>query len=232
MIIALNNKSNLLKEDYEKYLEDLSTVNTDHEMILCPSFINIPLTNIDNVLLGSQNVSATGIGAYTGEVTASQLKSYGVKYSIIGHSERRTLQKESLEDVFNKIKQCFENDIIPILCVGETKEERTSHRVEEVLEQEILSAVENISLEEQNQIIVAYEPIWSIGTGDIPTKEEVQEVLRFIKKYLPNAKLLYGGSVTDENVDVFKSIEEVDGFLLGGLSLKVNNLKKMIEKLN
>ena len=142
MIIALNNKSNLLKEDYEKYLEDLSTVNTDHEMILCPSFINIPLTNIDNVLLGSQNVSATGIGAYTGEVTASQLKSYGVKYSIIGHSERRTLQKESLEDVFNKIKQCFENDIIPILCVGETKEERTSHRVEEVLEQ-ILNKIWN-----------------------------------------------------------------------------------------
>ena len=231
MIIALNNKSNLGKDEYKNYLNELKNLETNHELILCPSLINISSTDIDNILLGAQNVSSTGIGAYTGEVSAEQLHSYGVKYAIVGHSERRSQQNESLEEIYNKINQCFENDIIPILCIGETKEEKEAHRVEEVLEKEILSAIENISLEEQHNLIVAYEPIWSIGTGDIPTGEEVEDILKFIKKYLPNTKLLYGGSVTDENVGIFSGIKEVDGFLLGGLSLKPDKLQKMIEQL-
>ena len=232
MIVALNNKCNLTKTEYLNYLNELKEVETPHQLILCPSFINLGLTNLDNISLGAQNVSTTSTGAYTGEVAAKQLKSYNVEYTIVGHSERRQYQHESLEEIVDKINQLFENDIIPILCIGETKEEKDSHRVEEVLEKELLSAIENLTKEQQEKIIVAYEPIWSIGTGNIPTKEEVEEVFKYIKQFLPNTKLLYGGSVTDENIDTFMSIKEIDGYLLGGLSLKIQNLKKMLNLLN
>ena len=232
MIVALNNKCNLTKTEYLNYLNELKEVETPHQLILCPSFINLGLTNLDNISLGAQNVSTTSTGAYTGEVAAKQLKSYNVEYTIVGHSERRQYQHESLEEIVDKINQLFENDIIPILCIGETKEEKDSHRVEEVLEKELLSAIENLTKDQQEKIIVAYEPIWSIGTGNIPTKEEVEEVFKYIKQFLPNTKLLYGGSVTDENIDTFMSIKEIDGYLLGGLSLKIQNLKKMLNLLN
>lgn len=232
MIIALNNKSNLDKKDMDKYIEDIKTIKTSHQLIVCPSFINIPLLNISNICLGAQNISSTDNGAYTGEISGEQLKSYGVDYCIIGHSERREYEKESLEDIKQKIKKALENDIIPILCIGETLNQRENNFVYKVLEEELLSATEDLKEEEKAKIIIAYEPIWSIGTGIIPTNKEIEDVFQFIKQNMPKSKVLYGGSANEQNIETLKRIPIIDGYLLGGLSLKIEKLKLFIEKLD
>ena len=231
MIIALNNKSNLTKNEFIKYLENLSTIESKHKIVLCPSSINIPLFNIDNVLLGAQNVSNNLAGAHTGEINSKQLKSYNVKYCLVGHSERREEQNITSEDTNKKINLLLDDNIIPILCVGETKEQRIHKNYKAVIKEEILTALKDLTEEEIKKLIIAYEPIYSIGTGVLPKNSEIQEVLNIIKKILPDNKILYGGSVDDDNVDTLKEIEDIDGFLLGGLSLKVDKLKRLLEKI-
>jgi triosephosphate isomerase len=231
MIVALNNKSNLTKQEFLQYNKKLSKLETKHKVILCPSSINIPLFSASNVVLGAQNVSNNDAGAHTGEINAKQLKSYHVKYCIVGHSERREEQHITSQDTNKKIKQLLEEDIIPILCVGETKEQRIHKNYKSVIREEILTAIKDLSESEIKKIIIAYEPIYSIGTGIVPTNEEIKEVFNIIKKILPDNKILYGGSANDENVDTLKEIEEIDGYLLGGLSLKIDKLKIFIEKL-
>lgn len=225
MIIALNNKSNLEKNEFINYLSELKNIKTNDTLILCPTYLNIPLVNID-ILLGSQNVSNKDNGAYTGEISATQLKQFGVKYAIVGHSERREYQKETNEDIKEKINKLIENGITPILCIGESKEERENNTYKEVLKEE-LSILDNTS-----NVIIAYEPIWSIGTGIIPTNEEIIEVFTLIKSILPNNKVLYGGSANVDNIDTLKQIDLIDGYLLGGLSLKPEKLQIFLDKLN
>jgi len=229
MIIALNNKSNLNKHEFEKYLIDLNTINTNHKLILCPNYLNISSFTSNNISLGSQNVSSNNSGPYTGEISARELKSYNVEYSIVGHSERRNI--ESNEEIFNKVVRLLENNIIPILCIGETKEEKENNKVEEVLSNQ-LKLMLNIKEEYRSKIILAYEPRFSIGTGIIPTNEEITNTINYIKTILPNNKVLYGGSANEENIDTLKQITNIDGYLLGGLSLKIDKLKVFLDKLN
>lgn len=232
MIIALNNKSNLEKEEFKKYLEELKTIETTETLILCPTFLNISMVSNSNIKLGSQNVSVSDNGAYTGEISASQLKSYQVEYAIVGHSERREYQRETNEEINKKIKQLFKNDITPILCIGETLEERKQNKVNEVLEEELTIATRDLTEEEKKRLIIAYEPIWSIGTGVIPTNEQIEEVFQEIKRLVPASYILYGGSANEENIDQLKQIPSINGYLLGGLSLKADKLKVFIEKLH
>ena len=227
MIIVLNNKSNFTKEEFNNYLVELKKVNTDFPMILCPTFMNIPLVDSNEFILASQDVSPYEDGSHTGEVSARQLKDLGVKYSLVGHSERREFESE--EELYLEIKQLFKENLIPILCIGETKEERDNNLVKEVLNKQLENVVNK--LEEQEKLIIAYEPVWSIGTGIIPSNEEIEEVLTYIKSYLPNTKILYGGSVNEENIDTLKEISLVDGYLLGGLSLDPKRLQKFLDKL-
>lgn len=168
MIIALNNKSNLTKEEFLKYQEDIQKLNfRTSNVILIPSNIYLAAANIPNISLGSQNVSMYEMGPHTGEVSASQLRQLGVSYCLVGHSERRKEQHETNIEIRNKIKNLLNQGIIPILCIGETKEEKnTAHTV---IYQELQEALIGLTEEELKKVIIAYEPVWSIGTGLIPT---------------------------------------------------------------
>ena len=230
MIIALNNKCNLLRDEFNSYINELYKLDNS-DIILIPSTINIPLVDPEKIVLGAQNVSRDGIGPHTGEVSAKQLKSYGVKYCLVGHSERRIEQKETNYDCAEKIKMLLNEGIIPILCVGENLEDRKSNNYKEYINNEIIKATGELNSEEVEKLVVAYEPIYSIGTGIIPTNEEIEEVFSIIKETLPSNKLLYGGSVNDDNVSILKNTNNIDGFLIGGLSLEVDKLNNFIGKL-
>lgn len=229
MIVALNNKSNLDKNAYKDYLERLNKVETDFELILCPTHLNIANTELVKAKLGAENVSSRKDGAYTGEVSASQLKSYDVEYTIVGHSERREYQKETFEDINEKVKRLFEENITPILCIGESKEQRENIDFKAFLEEEITTALAGLTEEQKSKVIIAYEPIWSIGTGIIPTEEQIIDVFDFIKEKLPTTKVLYGGSANVNNIEMLNTIKQIDGYLLGGLSLKPEELQTFLD---
>lgn len=230
MIIALNNKSNLTKEEFLKYQEDIQKLNfRTSNVILIPSNIYLATANIPNISLGSQNVSMYEMGPHTGEVSASQLRQLGVSYCLVGHSERRKEQHETNIEIRNKIKNLLNQGIIPILCIGETKEEKnTAHTV---IYQELQEALIGLTEEELKKVIIAYEPVWSIGTGLIPTSTEIESIVTKIKETYPKNLVLYGGSVTLENIEKLTQENAVDGYLLGGLSLQLDKVQKLIDKI-
>lgn len=231
MIVALNNKCNLTKDEFNNYIGELNNIKSNHQLILCPTYLHISnCNNLNGIDLGAQNVSCNTKGAHTGEVSAEQLKSFGVSYCIVGHSERRAEEKETNEEIKEKIIRLFEMGITPILCIGESREEREANTYKEVIREELSVALDSLSPEQKDKVIIAYEPIWSIGTGLIPTNEEIAEVNEFIKaKY--NNKVLYGGSANDGNIDELKKVSSIDGYLVGGLSLKPTNLQAFVNKL-
>ena len=230
MIIALNNKSNLTKEEFLKYQEDIQKLSfKTSNVILIPSNIYLAAANIPNISLGSQNVSMYEMGPHTGEVSASQLRQLGVSYCLVGHSERRKEQHETNIEIRNKIKNLLNQGIIPILCIGETKEEKnTAHTV---IYQELQEALIGLPAEELKKVIIAYEPVWSIGTGLIPTSTEIESIVTKIKETYPNNLVLYGGSVTLENIEKLTQENAVDGYLLGGLSLQLDKVQILIDKI-
>ena len=228
MIVVLNNKSNLDKKEFMEYQNELKKIESSHQLVICPSQIYLNSIDLPTFDLGSQNVSSYHQGAYTGEIYAHQLKSLDVKYCLVGHSERRKYQRETNKDINEKIKRLLKEEITPILCVGETKEQKDSKRTKSVLLSELNECLSGIN---NNDIIIAYEPIWAIGTGITPTKDEVEDVLKEIKKVYQKNKLIYGGSLNQENIVEFKTSDLIDGYLLGGLSLKPQELKDFISKI-
>ena len=228
MIVVLNNKSNLDKKEFMEYQNELKKIESSHQLVICPSQVYLNSIDLPTFDLGSQNVSSYHQGAYTGEIYAHQLKSLDVKYCLVGHSERRKYQRETNKDINEKIKRLLEEEITPILCIGETKEQKDSKRTKSVLLSELNECLSGIN---NNDIIIAYEPIWAIGTGITPTKDEVEDVFKEIKKVYLKNKLIYGGSLNQENIVEFKTSDLIDGYLLGGLSLKPQELKDFISKI-
>lgn len=224
MIVVLNNKSNLNREQFFNYQGQLETITSNHKLVVCPSNVYLADFSLKNFSLGVQNVSPYEEGAYTGEIAASQLKSLGVSYALVGHSERRLYFHETEEDFKNKIETLLKYGIKPILCIGQKNQQDGLEIVESQLE--ILHKIK-----QNEQVIIAYEPIWAIGTGQIPTIEEVERVVLLIKEKFPHHCILYGGSVNENNICNLKS-NLLDGYLLGGLSLKPNSLKKFLNQLN
>lgn len=227
MKIILNNKCNLILDEFIKYQTHLADIKSKHELILCPPIIYLSKFYLENFKLGSQNVGNNYEGAYTGEISASQLKALGVSYCIVGHSERRKYQKETNLEISQKINMLLDNNIIPILCVGENKAEKEANLTNIKIINEIKDCLKDV--DDISKVIIAYEPIWAIGTGLVPTMEEIDNVLRRIKSDYPQNELIYGGSLSPKNIEEINKSTYIDGYLLGGLSLKYDQLKEFLE---
>lgn len=221
--------------------EKIKENTPDVEIVICPPFTSIELAGelIKNSIihLGAQNMHAEVEGAFTGEVSAKMLKSFGVEYVILGHSERRSYFKESDDFINQKIKRAIEFNLKPIFCLGETLEEREAGKTFKVVENQLMSGLAGISRFELENIVIAYEPVWAIGTGKTATPEQAQEVHSFLREMLARiydseisnrVKILYGGSVKPENArDLFKQ-PDIDGGLIGGACLKADSFYQII----
>ena len=202
------------------------------EVVVCPPFVYIPL--LKGITLGAENVYSEEKGAFTGEVSPLMLKNLGVEYVIIGHSERRKFFGETDELINKKIKKSLEDGLKVIFCIGETEEERNAGRKNEVLERQIkngLAGVEN--LEDVN---IAYEPVWAIGTGNNCSVEETKQSINFIRKLLAlsnaeGCRILYGGSVKSENSGPYVKDALANGLLVGGASLNAEEFVKIIKSI-
>lgn len=210
--------------------------NVSAEVVICPPFVFVSLLN--GLTIGAQNVFYEEKGSFTGEVSADMLKDLGVEYVIIGHSERRKHFGETDEIINKKIKKALESGLKIIFCVGETQEEYDTGKTSEVLERQIKRGLEGIdSLEDIN---IAYEPVWAIGTGNNCSVEEASSSIKFIKKELAlsgvpsgsvgqNVRVLYGGSVKSENSGAYIKEAGANGLLVGGASLEVEEFIKIIK---
>ena len=192
----------------------------------------------ENLRIGAQNMHFSDEGAYTGEVSAPMLKSIDVSYVIIGHSERRAMFNETDEDVNKKLLKAYEYEITPILCVGESLEQRESGQTEAVLSKQLEIDLKNLSEEQVKELVIAYEPIWAIGTGRTATSEVANETCGFVRAKVAQmygqaaadaVRIQYGGSVKLSNIDELMSMPEIDGALIGGASLKADDFVKLVE---
>ena len=242
-IIAGNWKMNMLPNEAIDFIHELTPLvkNAKNEVILCVPYIDLfyALLNTQgtNIKIGAQNMHWEEKGAYTGEVSAQMLKSIGVKYVIIGHSERRQYFAETDESVNKKIKSALACDLKPIVCVGETLKQREDGQTEEVVTKQIEKAFEGISPEYLDKIIIAYEPIWAIGTGKTATSEQANDAIKSIRdkicqiygQNVANGVIIqYGGSVKSNNAKELFEMSDIDGGLVGGASLKPDEFAKIV----
>lgn len=228
MLIVLNNKCHFSKKEYIKYLAELKKINPrTNQIIICPPMAYLSLTNPNHFKIGSQNVSKNSYGSYTGEISAEQLKSLGVTYCIVGHHERRKLS-ESINDLKEKISQLLKQGITPIVCVGETIEERAQGLAEKKIIGELKKIIKDFSKKEQEKLIIAYEPIWTIGSNKIISKEDLEKTVKTIKKIMPNNSILYGGGITEYNIILLKN-SSLNGYLVGTLSLSIDKVKAFLD---
>ncbi len=234
-VIAGNWKMNKNPEEAKKYLEEFIPLvkDTSAEVILCAPYLDLKCmvkhTNGSNVKIGAQNMHWEETGAYTGEISGSMLKSIGVEYVIIGHSERRGYFAETDETVNKKIKAAFANELKPIVCVGETLEEREQGKTKEIITTQTRLALEGLTNEQVENTIIAYEPIWAIGTGKTATSEDANNSIKEIRDEIckiygqmtsERVIIQYGGSVKPTNAKELFNTSDIDGALVGGASLK------------
>lgn len=210
-------------------------------VVICPSspYLSALVTkskadNLSNAIhVGAQNISEYESGAYTGEISTQMLQELGVKFVIIGHSERRSLFHESSIQVAHKVNAALNAGLTPILCIGESETERATEQTEAVLSSQIQPVIDEVGIEKFNDVVIAYEPVWAIGTGKTASSEMAQETHQFIRNFLAKANeaiaakvpLLYGGSVNAPNCEELFAQPDIDGGLIGGASLQVDQFK-------
>ena len=217
--------------------------NQNIDVVLCPAFTalsEVQETLGDSVIrLGAQDVYWEDQGAFTGELSAKMLKDVGCSFVIIGHSERRKYFAETNETVNKKIRAVLDNGLTPIVCVGETLEEREANKTFDVLEDHLKNGLKNISAENVLKLVLAYEPVWAIGTGKTATPEQAQEAHKFIRDLLSklynkevaqSLRIQYGGSVKPENITELIMQPDIDGALVGGASLKIDSFAEIVRK--
>jgi triosephosphate isomerase (TIM) len=245
LIIAGNWKMNKTVAEALDLVQGLKrelTAVKELDVVVCPPFTALESVSkaiLDsNIRLGAQNMSEHTGGAYTGEVAAAMLKEFSVRYVILGHSERRLYQKEPDALIARKALAAHAASIKPIVCVGETLEERESGRTEKVVGTQLEGSLAGLSKDQMQETIVAYEPVWAIGTGRNATPQQAQDVLNFIRRTLGSlfddtvakrVRIQYGGSVKPSNARELMSQADVDGALVGGASLEVRSFSDIIK---
>lgn len=215
--IVANWKMNGSKELFHKYNNAFGNYE---KLIVCPPFVY--LGESTKLAMGAQNVHQQSKGAYTGEVSAQMLADLGIKYCLVGHSERRQYFGETNAIVRVKAQACLETAITPIICIGETLEQYQADKTFQVLEEQL-----NECLPNKSSFWIAYEPVWAIGTGKTPTMDEISAVHLRLREKLPSTTLLYGGSVNSDNAEAIFAIPNVDGALVGGASLDIAAIEKI-----
>ena len=232
--LMLNQKSGLLYGDIETYVTNLKIYQKNFTVF--PSSIYIKPFVESGYNTGIQNIAEKNIGNQTGEITAQQASSIGVKTVIIGHSERRLNQKETADVLVNKFNEALENEMNIVYCIGESLVEYKNKETNSVLFKELNDVLLKVDKSSLKDLYIAYEPIWAIGSGMTPTSLEISNIVAYIKDYLSdnniNAKVLYGGSVNDKNIEELCKIDNLDGFLVGGASNDYNKVIKMCEIIN
>lgn len=246
LIIAGNWKMNNDLEQSEKLIVELKNLLQNEkpncDVIICPPYTSLSeaakLIKGSDIKLGAQNMYFEESGAYTGEVSASMLKSVGCEYVILGHSERRAIFNESDELINKKIKKALAAGLIPIFCVGELLSERETGITNDVIKRQILAGLNGITEEQMKKIIIAYEPVWAIGTGKTATPSQAQEVHEFIRDLIEieysleianDVTIQYGGSVKPDNAKDLISQKDIDGALVGGACLKAESFLGIIK---
>ncbi len=243
-IIAGNWKMNMLASSVKPFIEDMRPLlpkNKVCDIVLCTPAVMIPAvlkcSKESKIFAGAQDVSSHEKGAYTGEISASQLADVGVKYCIVGHSERRQYHGETDMDVNIKARALLEKRITPIICVGESLEQREMGLTMEYVAYQVKAALSGIDATTLRRCVIAYEPIWAIGTGKTATVEQAQEVCEGIRAVIRNeygarparaVSILYGGSMNAGNAAAILSMPDIDGGLIGGASLRPNDFAAIV----
>jgi triosephosphate isomerase len=245
-IIAANWKMNMTSAEAASFMEDLALElkNFDGvEVVIVPPFTSLPklselASDIPGVVLGAQNMWHEASGAYTGEISAGMLREFFTRYVVLGHSERRTIFGETDELINKKVKAAHAASLRPILCVGETLAERDANKHHEVLARQLKGSLAGLDTDQMLDTVIAYEPVWAIGTGRTATPEQAQEAHAFIRKTLaelfdaPTAakvRIQYGGSVKPDNAQELLHQPDIDGALVGGASLDPRSFVKIVK---
>ena len=233
-LVVANLKMNMDYEEVESYLEIVKKEVCSDDVVICPTSIFLPLFLNHDFKVGVQNLFYKSKGAYTGEVSPRQAKSIGVTHAILGHSERRLYFNETDEEIAKKVKEAIKYNLKVILCIGETETERSMLKTSIVLKRQLLNVINNLDADMFPNLIIAYEPIWAIGTGLVPTPDEISKTADYIRGILLSktrydVPILYGGSVDDKNIAMLNEIAEIDGVLVGGASTVPAKFLKIIE---
>jgi triosephosphate isomerase len=249
-IVAGNWKMNKNFQQAEELLNEISELikikaTPDVTVVVCPSFVFVEMAldlcrdeKEQNIFaVGAQDVSTHDKGAYTGEVSAEMLKSMEAEYCIVGHSERRKYHNETNADVAQKVEMLLQNELNPIVCVGESLEERESGKLFDVIKAQISEGLFNLQPVDFLHVVIAYEPVWAIGTGKTATSEQAQEIHKYIRSLIEdkygretarNISILYGGSCTPQTAPELFAQPDIDGGLIGGASLKAGDFLAII----
>jgi len=215
----------------QEFKSEVDNTVEGREIVLCAPFTSLTVMSKNlhgsRIMLGAQNIHWESEGAYTGEISGEMLQETGIKYVIVGHSERRQYFGETDKTVNLRLKAAQKHGFSPILCVGETKEQRDAGETENII---INQLKEDLVGVDQNNLVIAYEPIWAIGTGDTCESNEANRVIGVIREQLDNknVSIQYGGSVKPSNVDEIMSQPEIDGALVGGASLEATNFARIV----
>ncbi len=211
------------------------------EIGVTPTYLSLDVVNKTNpnLIVGAQNVHYKTAGAFTGEISIPMLQELGIKWSLVGHSERRTYFGETNDSCNEKNLALLNNKMVPLYCVGETLEQFEAGKTKQIVEEQIRIGLKGVAISDIEKVVVAYEPVWSIGTGKNASKEIAEDVCAFIRdiikdmfgSHAENVRILYGGSVKPDNVKEYMAQPNIDGALVGGASLAVDSFKQLIENI-